>query len=277
MLTTMTKESIECAVSGSTPPKAPFKIRPRRAAIIVRDWRQDIKGQKLAHRDCGYAPHLQAILKTCGDNKCDTAMFALWSHSTKDGGKLHPKNLFSTSGSCNTVIIGAMPQPWKNERVHVLQRGQAVQSSLVQCFSASADSGARKQAFVDEFGARLFGNTFVMLCGESNIIGTRRKEKPPIRDEFSFRSLLKQEGVSVILNPIHTFMRRYEMPLKRKALSQPGISVISAWNAGDTDGESTLPWQHWHNGIDRTSYVKELPEPVSGVPGIRIAIVEIPE
>ena len=259
----------------SSPANAPFGFRPRRIGLVARDWRLDVRGQKLSHHECGYAPYLHKILETCSNHHCDAVLFALWSHSEKHGGAIKPKRLLAVAASCKTVILGVIPQPWKNERVFVLNQEGQTHSELAQCFSRSNSPTAKRRAFIEEIDARCFGKTLVLLCGESNIIQTMRGTKK-IRDDFKFQPLLKKRDVEVILNPLHTYMRRYEMPLKRRALSAGGRSMISAWNAGDSNAEAADPWQHWHDRSDRSHLIQELPEPVPHVPGIRIGIAEVP-
>ena len=69
-----------------------------------------------------------------------------------------------------------------------------------------------------------------MLCGESNIINTKRKGSPEYVDNFKFLEKLNHKGIKIILNPIHDFMRRYEMKKKRAKLDRKYFS-------GDRNGK----------------------------------------
>ena len=112
-----------------------------------------------------------------------------------------------------------------------------------------------------------------MLCGETNIASTQRGTEE-FDDPYDFVGQLQRMGIRLILNPIHDYMRRYEMRLKRRHFSMNGITVISVWNQGK-GRESKLPWTVFRNGEETTDSVRELATPFADRPDIRIGIVEL--
>jgi hypothetical protein len=51
-------------------------------------------------------------------------------------------------------------------------------------------------------------------------------------------------------------------------------TVISVWNQG-RGKESAIPWTVFHDGVERTEVVRELPEPFSDRPDIRIGVLDL--
>jgi hypothetical protein len=131
----------------------------------------------------------------------------------------------------------------------------------------------RKRRFIDRFASRKFGEAFLLLCGESNIVQTQRSTAR-IVDRFDFRGMLRHNGVRVILNPVHTYMRRPEMKKKRKALSVGERLVLSVWNAGwSPGGEAKDPWTVYYDGRDISSCITTIHRPLPEQLGICVAIV----
>jgi hypothetical protein len=67
----------------------------------------------------------------------------------------------------------------------------------------------------------------------------------------------------VILNPIHDYMRRYEMRKKRELYSRAGRTVVSVWNRGNRGrrGEAHEPWTVYHDGESHTNAVRAVAAP----------------
>jgi hypothetical protein len=85
---------------------------------------------------------------------------------------------------------------------------------------------------------------------------------------------LEALSASVILNPVHSKMTRYEMPWKRELYSRGGRTMVSVWN-GSGQHESSPPWQIYRDGKDVTGSVREMPSPVPGRPDIRIGVLDV--
>ena len=62
--------------------------------------------------------------------------------------------------------------------------------------------------------------------------------------------------------------------MKRKHYSLGGRTVISVWNQG-RGREASLPWTVFHDGMERTEAVRELPRPFTDRPDIRIGVIDL--
>lgn len=104
----------------------------------------------------------------------------------------------------------------------------------------------------NEIPRRILGNCCVLLCGETNGVKYAPKRKR-VEDTFALRAAIPQRA-SIILNPVHDRMRRFEMKLKRQFLSENGRWVVSVWNKGkeDKNGKvrdgSSPAWTVFYNG-----------------------------
>ena len=147
-------------------------------------------------------------------------------------------------------------------------------AELAQYFGMSNASKKVKQEFVERLEERQFGPTLVMICGETNIVRTKR-DSGRIIDEFGVRRRLRDFGTELILNPVHTYMRRYEMEKKRRALAVSGRWLVSVWNAGMSPSEAALPWGAYYRGRDVSNKIEELDSPIPEQPGIRIGILKV--
>ncbi len=104
----------------------------------------------------------------------------------------------------------------------------------------------------NELPKRVLGNCCVLLCGETNGVKYSRRVKR-VEDAFSLRKAIPPE-VTVVLNPVHDRMIRFEMKLKRRFLSKAGRWVVSVWNKGKKDKTGKVrdgigpAWDAFHNG-----------------------------
>jgi hypothetical protein len=119
----------------------------------------------------------------------------------------------------------------------------------------------------------MVANGLLVFCGETNIVKTFRKSEI-FDDPYKFADWLRKMNVRLVLNPIHDYMRRYEMRRKRRYYSCDGRTVISVWNQGKGN-EARLPWTVFHNDDERTNAVQELAQPFRDRPDIRIGIVDL--
>ena len=126
---------------------------------------------------------------------------------------------------------------------------------------------------MDGLAERRVDNAVVIVCGESNIVSLVRASRE-FYDPFGFADALSKLDVSIILNPIHDYMRRCEMRKKRRYFSRGDRTVLSVWNRGK-GREPDLPWTVYHDDIDRTQTVRELPELFVDRPDIRVGVVDV--
>ncbi len=127
----------------------------------------------------------------------------------------------------------------------------------------------------DEIPQRILGNGCVLLCGETNGVKYSPKHKS-VQDDFGLRQSLPRE-VTVILNPIHDRMTRFEMKLKRRFLSENDRWVVSVWNKGKQDKNGRVrdgngpAWTIFRNGKQKEIVV----EPIPNQTGLEIGVLEI--
>lgn len=106
-----------------------------------------------------------------------------------------------------------------------------------------------QQEFVQE---RLLGNCCLIICGESNGV-KYSPDRQCIEDSFGLRSAIPA-SVTIVLNPIHDRMTRFEMMRKRRFLSENHRWVISVWNKGRINSRGQIrdgsdpAWTVFHNG-----------------------------
>jgi hypothetical protein len=123
-------------------------------------------------------------------------------------------------------------------------------------------------------GTRTWGDTLCLACGETNITSTSRATRH-INDPFAFMRHLRQERPKLILNPCHTYMRRYEMRLKRLAYSRAAgrCAVLAVWNRDITIArQAAAPWSVAFAGRDRTDSVREVD---TQLPWLRFGVAEL--
>lgn len=250
-----------------------FPVIPVKLALIARDRTVQAGRPWVFASRKGFAPHFASIARACSRAGCDTLLFALWSHNENTGTnlRLRKAELFPPgSGRVAVVFLGLTMMGKKKEEIRVWLRERSAPFVCHQRFGTSSDSTKDKTAFVDDLPNRQFGDTLLVLCGETNIINTCRASAR-IADAFGVLHRLGQRGVKVILNPCHTYMHRFEMNVKRQALSRKGRYCISVWNRGFGAGsEARNPWTAFHDGKDITEEIQELPALVEEVPGLRI-------
>jgi hypothetical protein len=95
-----------------------------------------------------------------------------------------------------------------------------------------------------------------------------------VYDKYGLRAAIPK-GVNLILNPIHDRMTRFEMPLKRRFISEGGRWVVSVWNKGKRDKRgctrdgSGPAWSVFYHGAEQSI------APTCRDQGIEIGIVNI--
>lgn len=243
-------------------------VEVRRIALVSHDYNSaDSRGL------FDYSEHFERINRICDDRGCDTVLYALWTWDlTSSAGKSHSA-IFSTLRNVRRIILEVYEPPERFDHVEIWQRETQHPVVALQRFSTSSASEESKKQFVEDIECRRVGSALLMICGETNIASMIRGSND-FYDPFSFADILDASGVRLILNPIHDYMRRYEMKEKRRFYSRNGRTVVSVWNKGKGK-ESWLPWTVFHDGNDVTEQVDELPEPIPERTDIRIGIFEM--
>ena len=217
-----------------------------------------------------YASYLQRIVRICEDQGVNMIVYSMWSYDHRSQQVGHD-DLFGETRSVETVILESCNVPLKSDcRTLVWSKGDREPRILCQRFARSTESSKHKQAFIDDFEKRRVGSCFIILCGETNIV-TIRMHDGGVTDEFGFLERLARGGVSIILNPIHDYMKRHEMKKKRAVLSHNKRWVLSVWNKGKK-GETAIPWTAFYDGQDMTAFIREVQ---LGIPSVRMGIAAL--
>lgn len=222
------------------------------------------------HKD--FAEHFHQINRVCDEKGCDTILYPLFTWDENSTVERDYGTIFAnlTSVRCIIIEIGSMES--KNKVVEVWLRDEDSPRILQQCFGKSKEPCECKERFIRDIPQRIIGNSLLMICGESNIVTLVRKDGS-FNDPFGFNQAFDSPGPKIILNPLHDYMSRYEMRLKRRYFSRNGRTVISVWNQGKKKGEARLPWTLFVDGDERTHEIQEIPSPIAPRPDIRIGIV----
>jgi hypothetical protein len=220
-----------------------------------------------------YSGDFARINRICDEQGCDTILYALYTWRKDSELARNHDAIFAGLTRVQRIILEVYDPPESYDHVEVWQRGKQEPTLAYQRFATSSDNASRKEAFVDELDRRRIGDALLMICGETNIASLVRGSDE-FYDSYRFNEYLGRTGVRLILNPIHDYMRRYEMKEKRRYYSRDGRTVISVWNRGRGQ-EAHLPWTVFHDGIERKEAVQEIPTPFSDRPDIRIGIVDL--
>jgi len=248
-----------------------FKIKPKRIALVSHKFSKESPNGKNSFSSFDY---FKKIAKVCEDEGCDTILYALYSFDRANSKRTRNNLFFGTTKHIKNVIIESWDSSGKTDSwVEVWNREHPKPHIHFQRFGLSTQFKDMK-AFMDNLPHRTHGKSIIILCGESNIIQTKRKGPDEYDDHCGIVKELNSKGVKFILNPIHDYMRRYEMKLKRNILSRQKRYVFSVWNWGKK-GESRIgPWTVSYDGKDITeSNVQEIhPPPIIERPDIRIGL-----
>jgi hypothetical protein len=223
-----------------------------------------------------FSEHFQRINELCDHTGCDTVLYALYTRSPRSPLPRSPE-MFDDLSSVRRIVLEVaergQPVDQSGAAVELWGRDCSGPRVVRQCFARSADRNDSKQAFIAQLPARRIANGVLVLCGETNIATVRRRDG--CADLYGFVSSLDKLGASVVLNPIHDYMRRPEMAWKRGFYSREGRTVMSVWNKGKGAGEARIPWTVFHNGVNRTGDVRELSCPLAERPDVRIGVVDL--
>lgn len=243
----------------------------------------DIKKIGLATHDCynvpdgrglfDYSEHFDRINKLCDEEGCDTILYALWTWDSSSPTLRTHDSVFGSLRHVQRVIVEVYDPPEQPIHVEVWSRGSQQPKIVKQRFSTSSASTTDKQQFLDDIPNRNVGSALLMVCGETNIASLVRGSDE-FYDPFGFAARLADSGTRLILNPIHDYMRRYEMREKRAFYSRNGRTVVSVWNQGKK-AETAVPWTVFHDGEELTDQVQELETRFDDRPDIRIGVFEM--
>ncbi|HWO21618.1 MAG TPA: hypothetical protein VNO30_22770 [Kofleriaceae bacterium] len=248
---------------------APFELAPKKIALAAVDWTVPQEtGPRARTCEDGFDPFFADVAQAAESADCDTVVYALWSHDLRKTNPLDEARVFGSTTKVQTAILEVFDD--EDSRIEVWRRG-APPHRFRQRFTRSTSPTSSKQAFMDGLPARRFGSTLMMACGEANIVSTRR-DSDEIVDPFGFTDWLQQTRPRLILNPSHSYMRRYEMTTKR-ALYSEGRTLLTVWNRGEKPPEPGLPWRAFVDSEDRTSEIHEIELAKTGE--IRVGVFEL--
>lgn len=243
----------------------------------------DIKKIGLVTHDCynvpdsrglfDYSEHLDRINKLCDDQGCDTILYALWTWDSSSAASRTHDSIFGGLRHVQRVILEVYDPPEQPTHVEIWSRDSQKPRIIKQRFSTSSASITDKQRFLDDLLDRKIGSALLMICGETNIASLVRG-LDEFYDPFEFATCLANSDTRLILNPIHDYMRRYEMREKRRFYSRDRRTVVSVWNQGKK-AETAVPWTVFHNGEELTEQVQELETPFEDRPDIRIGVIDV--
>jgi hypothetical protein len=231
--------------------------------------------------DWDYEPrHFRGVNALCDELECDTILYAPYTLARLRAARLHSK-VFDSAKNLRAIFLEVCDFTSRGPENMVAQawlRDEEQPFPMYQHFGSSQSSIAKMQGFVDDLPSRRFGDVLCILCGETNIIRTNRVNDE-IGDSYEINKYIESEGIAVVLNPIHDYMRRWEMKTKRRYLSRRGRTVLSVWNMGK-GREPELPWTVFHDDRDCTDEVELVDSSKYGGKirdDVRIGIVELAE
>lgn len=254
-------------VTPKKPNSAASKLQ--RIAVIAHDYTVcDSRGLY------DYSEHFSKINQVCDAHGCDTILYALYTWDQASPTNRTHAAIFDGLENVQRIVLEVGQRFTGYDHVELWTKQNSLPAFAVQRFAKSTEKDDLKRDFIQELPSRLVSNGLLVLCGESNITSLTRSTGA-FRDPFNFVEQLQKLDVNVLLNPIHDYMRRYEMKEKRKFYSMNGRSVVSVWNKGKGK-EAELPWTLFHDGKDRTEQIREeVPRPFRERPDIRIGVLDL--
>ncbi len=254
----------------------PPNLTVRRIGLVSRDYNQDLGN---GYKDfSATVAHMLPFLDNAG---CDLVLFSLYSFIPRKGFdvlaglELHTVRclcfeefVFDRKGNRKAgtyVVMVRTDDGWRQHRVQQAFGTLAGQPELVIHRFVQQEFAQR----------RILGNCCLIICGESNAVKYSPMQKRVV-DAFGLRQAIPRE-VSVILNPVHDRMTRFEMLYKRRFLSEGNRWVISVWNKGKINSlgvtrDGTQPaWTVFHNGES------VIAPSIANPWGVEIGIVSISE
>ena len=233
-----------------TPP-----IQIKRLGIVSRDYRFIFNN---GYRDFSFS--FPSILKLLDDKKCDAVLFSLYSIVPREGNNIYTSlvNLSNIKSVFLEEFIDSNPRQIKRFVVFHNTSVKWEEYELHQKFSTL--TGMYEEEILNfvatEIPKRVFGNSVVLLCGETNGVKYSKGDKS-IHDTYGLENAIPKK-VNVVLNPVHDRMTRFEMNMKREFLSRNNRWVVSVWNKGKQDKNGKIKdgvkpaWTVYNNGEERS-------------------------
>ena len=230
----------------------PF-LKVRKIGILTRDYRTKFPN---GYRDFSHT--LSQVLRRLDDEGCDTVLFSLFSIIPRKG--YDPRRAFNDLKNIKAVLLEEF-QDGETRKAgrYVIYYHTASDWKEYEFYQVFGTVTGMPREEIDNFvkhevPKRIMDNCCVLLCGETNGVKYSKKDKK-INDTFGLRKAIPP-NVTVILNPIHDRMTRFEMKLKRKFISENNRWVISVWNKGKQDKNGKTKdgrgpaWTVFHNGSE---------------------------
>lgn len=228
----------------------------RKLGIVSRDYRHTFPN---GCRDFSHV--MPSVLKRLDDESCDAVLFSLYSIALPQRFDLF--GVLRGLKRISAVFIEEFRDEGGSKRttiryvVYYRSKEKWTEYDFQQKFGTltGMPPNFMSNFVANEVPKRILGNCCVLLCGESNGVKYSRANKN-VEDRFGLRAAIPQQ-VSVILNPIHDRMTRFEMKRKRKFLSECKRWVVSVWNRGkeDKNGKardgSGLSWTIFYDGCEK--------------------------
>lgn len=221
-----------------------------------------------------YSHSMGAIHRTADAAGCDTVVYAPWSWDRASKVSRTKETLFGRTRRVEHVIMEVADLQEKRNRCvfEIWNRRDKTPARFVQLFGYGAEASRRGAEIIEKVSERQFCDAWVIACGETNIIRVSHTTGRT-SDPFRLAAVLCEQGIRVILNPVHTRIQRWEMPLKRRHLSKDGRALVSVWNMRSDGGR--CPWAVYYDGRDCSAGVVELDNPVASRSDLRIGIVDL--
>jgi hypothetical protein len=237
------------------------KIEGTRLALVAREYNQpNWRSQgKALPSNYGFKAMLRDVFRDLREWRPDVVVFAPFSFSGAD--RPTRAELFPQGSSHRVVILEMRNGTGPTTEVHFRNEKQC---TVAEQYFARSTEVVRQREFMRDVGRRKYGHTLLLLCGESNIVRTVR-DSSEIKDEHGFLDWLGEQHIKLIINPVHSYMKRWEMPIKRMAISDPDVFVVSLWNRGLMGkSESRLPWAAYLHGEADTDRIRCVAGPSKG-------------
>jgi hypothetical protein len=249
------------------------KLTVAKIGIVSRDYNDDYKNGK---RD--FSAAFPDVLKLLDNEGCDTVVFSLYSIVPRES--FRPLRVVSRLRLRHVSAV--LYEEFIDGKKRQIVRNVVLYRRRVRWLEYELPKGGipslkglttkRKREKVGKYRQELphLGNCCAILCGEINCV-PYHKDAKRVQDDFGLRKSLPK-NVKVVLNSGHDRMTRFEMPLKRRFLSENGRWVISVWNRGRPRDGAKRPWSVWHDGEEET---KEVVEPQHEIEKIEIGVVKV--
>lgn len=219
--------------------------------IVSRDYRH-----RYANGFRDFSHTLPTVLKFLDDEGCDAILFSLFSIIPRSSYDLSV--VFRQLKNIKAVFLEEFQDRTIREGGRYVIYHHATKGWEEHSFSQVFGTiRGMPQQQIEEFAnyempKRILGNCCVLLCGETNGVKYSQRHKK-VEDTFGLRAAIPSQ-TTVVLNPIHDRMTRFEMKLKRKFLSENGRWAISVWNKGREDRNGKVKdgkrpaWTVFHDG-----------------------------